>query len=95
MKSSKSNSDIIDSIILTAHGETLIAFSGLDSKPIIGDYALSNVLGIHKYCNDSLIMRPVSKTHQAIFCRRCGLRLVIPITIKTYWQLLQYLRRFN
>ena len=81
---------MIEPIKLTEFGEMLESYP--DSK--VGDEReLSTCIGVHGTCSGWVDIKQVSKTHQAILCRSCNLRVVIPKEIKTYGQLRQYLKK--
>jgi len=45
---------------------------------------------MHEECG-SVDFKSISATHNAIYCRHCGLRVAIPKEIDTYGKLRQYL----
>ncbi|HEC66688.1 MAG TPA: hypothetical protein ENI23_15535 [bacterium] len=54
---------------------------------------LSLVLGLHDICMGWVDFNQTTKTHFALVCRRCKLRLVIPLTIKTFGQLRKHFNK--
>ncbi len=44
----------------------------------------------HAVCGGFCHLTPISKTHQAISCVKCNLRVEFPIEIETYGQLREY-----
>lgn len=83
-------------IILTAVGETLI---GREMGNLKDTNAIFNVqhgeifescIGVHELCTGFIDCKPVSKSHNALLCRRCGLRIVIPIAVSTFGKLRQW-----
>lgn len=44
----------------------------------------------HGVCNGFIDFAPVSKTHQALNCRKCNLRFVFPVEIETIKELHQF-----
>ena len=51
---------------------------------------LSSCVGIHDFCNCWMDRTHATKTHDAIVCRGCHLRVLFPKEIKTYGQLRAY-----
>ena len=79
---------MIEPIVLTEHGETLRGYP--DSRG--GDEGeLYTCIGVHDVCNCWMDIRRASWTHNALLCRGCGLRVVIPMDVKTYGDLRQHL----
>jgi len=52
-------------------------------------------IGYHSMCGGSLDIRPISTSHQAINCRSCNLRIVIPMSVKTPEELKEYMSTTN
>ncbi len=44
-------------------------------------------IGVHSLCWGFMHMHQVSKTHNALHCKKCGLRIVISNKLKTYGDL--------
>ena len=80
-------------IVLNKIGETMI-FKGLgpveDNNVLGGEQA-----GVHQHCEGEISVSPISDSHQAIFCKKCGLRVLIPIGIKTYEDLRAHLSKLQ
>lgn len=55
------------------------------------DRQLSSCVGIHEYCNSWMDRTQATKTHDAIVCRGCHLRVLFPKKVKTYGDLRQAL----
>ncbi|MFY9462176.1 MAG: hypothetical protein WAP51_03165 [Candidatus Sungiibacteriota bacterium] len=81
-------------IQLTAEGDLLREY------PPSGDYfvdhtrdnhELSSCVGVHDFCNSWMDRIRATKTHDAIVCRGCHLRVLFPKKIKTYGDLRQFL----
>ena len=81
-------------IQLTAEGDLLREY------PPSGDYfvdhtrddrELSSCVGVHDFCNSWMDRTRATKTHDAIVCRDCHLRVLLPKEIKTYGELRQVL----
>lgn len=49
-------------------------------------------IGIHEICNGYVNIKQNSRTHHALLCPNCGLRIPIPIWVKTYGDLRKALR---
>lgn len=82
-------------IKLTVYGETLEVKRGVaDETPMNGSSNGSSVKPImtHNVCNGCLDLVRISAKHQAIICRECLLRVVFPLTVKTFGDLRRYLR---
>lgn len=76
-------------IVLTESNETLSIRKPRTDDSIDGAYADLGI-GIHKICKSTVCCREVSETHRAIFCKGCGLRLVVPLEIDTYDKLAKW-----
>jgi len=50
-------------------------------------YRESTMWGQHEECGGLLWVPKISKSHRAIVCQNCNLRVPIPIEIKTYGEL--------
>jgi len=81
-------------IQLTAESDMLREY------PPSGDYfvdhtrdggALSTCVGVHDFCNCWMDRTRATKTHDAVVCRGCHLRVLFPKEIKTYGQLREHL----
>lgn len=55
------------------------------------DKELGYCVGVHAYCNGWMDRTGATKTHSAIVCRQCHLRVLFPNTVKTYGELRQAL----
>lgn len=55
------------------------------------DCELSCCVGVHDYCDGWVDRTRVTKTHDALICRRCRLRVLFPKEVKTYGELRQAL----
>ncbi len=86
-------------IVLDEFGATLLksqepyVFQTRGYQGYRDDDELRLCVGVHDVCGGWVDRKPVSKTHDAIVCRSCYLRVVIPKldTIRTYGELRQYL----
>ncbi len=52
---------------------------------------LGSCVGVHEFCNCWMDRARATKTHDAIVCRRCHLRVLFPKEVKTYGDLRQAL----
>jgi hypothetical protein len=73
-------------IVLTEFGETMkgTQVCNKTDNSLIEAYHAGVV---HDVCNGWFSLRPDSKTHNVLRCDGCGLRIPIPIEIKTYGDL--------
>lgn len=79
-------------IQLTPEGDMLREYPPSDSgNHTRDDRELSNCVGVHDYCNGWVDRNRATKTHDALSCRRCRLRVLFPQEIKTYGELRQAL----
>lgn len=79
-------------IVLTEYGDALSEYPNSDPEKYP---QLSTCIGAHDICNGWMDIHEISKTHSAITCRKCGLRVVIPKEIDTYHKLKKYFVQFN
>lgn len=83
-------------IILTEFGETLLEpLADSDEYHTHDDTPLKSNIGVHDICNGWVDLKGVSETHQAIVCRSCQLRVVIPKIIETYGELRKYFVQYQ
>lgn len=78
-----------DLIVLSASGEALRPYPDsdmADGKP------LGMCIAVHYICNGFVDLKEVSPTHNAIVCRSCHWRVVIPNSIETFGELRQWAR---
>lgn len=86
-------------IILTDIGDELLEYPpsgttfGVDHTG--DDNKLSICVGVHAVCRGWVDRREVTKTHDAICCRVCNLRVSFPKRITTYGELRQHLAELN
>ncbi len=79
---------MIKPIVLTSFGETLRGYPGSNA----GDEGkLGSCIGVHDVCDGWVDIKEISTTHNAIVCRGCSLRIVVPASLKTYGELRTYL----
>jgi len=55
------------------------------------DHNLGSCVGVHERCNGWMDRHAATKTHDAIVCRKCHLRVLFPKQAKTYGELRQAL----
>lgn len=86
-------------IVLTQYGERLgedpLELRGVYTVHLRDDGSLRHSIGVHDTCNAWMDVREVSLTHNALVCRQCGLRVVIPKEVETYRQLRDHFSEFN
>lgn len=74
-----------DPIRLSYFGETMLpAGADADAMDVLLD------IGRHAVCEGAIGLHAVSETHRAVSCRKCGLRVIVPVGVATYGDL----RRF-
>ena len=78
---------MFEPILLNKYGEKLNKHPDASCED---ERRLSSPIGLHAFCNGWVDIRKVSETHQAIICRVCKLRIIIPIEIKNYGDLRKY-----
>ena len=78
-------------IVLTEFGETLLSSSSTEVRKKL-DIELDLVAGVHKICKGWMDVMSVSDTHNALICRRCKLRVVIPNHIRSWKQLSTHMK---
>lgn len=81
-------------IQLTSEGDLLREYP--PSRDYFSDHTRDNhelncCVGVHDYCNSWMDRMRATKTHDAIVCRGCHLRVLFPKEIKTYGELRQVL----
>jgi len=77
-------------IVLTEYGETLTSQTNVTDETQLG-YGVHG----HNLCGGFVDIFEVSTTHNALHCRRCGLRVVIPKEVDTLGKLQEYFCQFN
>ena len=82
----------IEPIVLTGFGETMVKinYTKEEAKLTSGRY-----IGIHDICRGFLDICGISRTHKAIFCRACHLRIVVPVSVVTIKDLRDYLHKLQ
>ncbi|MBD3250853.1 hypothetical protein GF380_00015 [Candidatus Uhrbacteria bacterium] len=79
----------LEPILLNAFNERLLEYPPNHpmGKHTRDHDELGSCIGIHDICRGWVDLKHISRTHHAIVCRSCGLRVVIPVDIQTYGQL--------
>src|SRR4029077_17592573 len=67
-------------ILLNEFGERLVAFFDEEEE----DSELLGGTGRHEFCECWISLHEISKTHNAVCCEMCNLRIVIPKEVNTY-----------
>lgn len=73
-----------DLITLTDFGEALAPYPGSD---LADDRTLGLCIATHHVCRGFVDLKEVSINHNAIVCRACSLRIVIPAGVETFGDL--------
>ena len=88
----------LDPIRLTKEGDFLIESEPKVNWRDICPYLVTHTknedkigMSIHGYCHGWLDLRRTTETHNALFCRACYLRVALPLEIKTYGELRNYI----
>jgi hypothetical protein len=76
----------LEPIRLTLDGDYLCEYSSSD-RHLQDDSELDLCIGVHQNCNGFMDRHRATNIHDAISCRKCYLRIVIPREIKTYGDL--------
>ncbi|MCX6778718.1 MAG: hypothetical protein NTU97_00605 [Candidatus Magasanikbacteria bacterium] len=87
-------------IMLTSAGDVLVERLPQPTSsiyPCLVDHtrdeqSLDGSLGVHEYCRGWMDRFRATKTHDALLCRKCYLRVLFPREIKTYGELRKYLQ---
>ena len=79
---------MIRPITLTSFGEEMTGYPGSNESE---DSKLGVCIGVHEICEGFLDIKKISTTHNAIVCRSCHLRIVIPASLQTYGDLRAHL----
>lgn len=53
------------------------------------DHELTSCVGLHSYCNGWIDRNRATKTHDALSCRKCHMRVLFPKEVKTYGEFRQ------
>jgi len=81
------------SLQLNSYGDTIELYGFDMTSPDQEKVRLRGELGSHYVCEGRCTLRDISETHQAIVCRCCNLRVVIPSNIKTYGALFAHFKK--
>ena len=72
-------------IKLNEYGETLNGYPDISDERELELECCVGTHGVH--CRGFMDIQQVSETHQALTCRRCNFRLLLPISVRTYGDL--------
>ena len=75
-------------ILISEHGDMIEgypSFSGISNNT--DETELNTCVGVHMVCNGWIDINTTSVTHKALTCRKCKMRIVIPLEIKTFGDL--------
>ncbi len=76
-------------IVLSSLNEVMNGYSEETKE----EATLSGCIGSHQVCGDWIDIKSISRTHNAIICRGCNMRIPIPVAIKTYAGLRVYFEK--
>lgn len=82
-------------IVLTQYGEKLCESYNPQENHTHDEDKLSTIIGAHSVCNGYLDIKKISSGYNAILCRNCHLRVVIPETITTYKELREFFKELQ
>jgi len=71
-------------IVLNEYGESFIGRYFEETE------LLDDMIGYHEVCGGSMNIIPASPAFNALVCRRCGLRIMVPNRIRTFRELRLY-----
>lgn len=99
------NSIPLKPIILTDRGERLLEKPSSKPSSIWDGFyqyflqhtrnkdSFTDPIGIHQFCKGEVSLRQVAKGYNALFCPKCGMRILLPTEIKTYGELRKFLSK--
>ena len=74
---------MLNKIVLNTFGETLLPYPGCeDNDPNKSEP--ESAIGVHEMCDGWVDILEVSANYQAIICRQCNLRILVPKEINTW-----------
>lgn len=86
----------VEPIVMDNEGEALVPIlkAGSVAARVFDneDLLKEPIVGCHQFCGANMLKRNVSKTHFAIFCARCSLRVTVPKTVATYGDLREHFK---
>ena len=84
---------MVEPIVLDKNtGEILLGYPGSEQ----GDEGeLWCCIGVHEICRGWVDIKPISTTHQALVCRSCGMRILVPASVKTFGDLRSFFNKKN
>lgn len=79
----------LDPILLTAEGDILEEYPPYGNEGFLVDHTrdedkINLTAGVHALCNGWVDRHEATKTHNALVCRRCHLRVPFPKSVTTY-----------
>lgn len=80
----KSGLHTLSEIILTKEGDRLLEIGGGDYHRDMPVCVGGNAIGVHKYCMGMVRVYRTSQDWHTVHCRRCSLRVQVPIAMSTY-----------
>ncbi len=87
---------MLSPVVISEVGETLVGYPA-NRQGVVTDQEDHSTLSIsvHGICNGFTDRKNISSTHDAIVCRSCFLRVVIPKSVITYNDLRSHFSRWN
>jgi hypothetical protein len=77
-------------IILNELGETLLDYFYPENRTPEDRKFAGSAVGVHEFCKGFVDLQEISKTHNAICCRFCHMRIAIPKEVDTFGKLRQW-----
>lgn len=79
----------LDPILLTAEGDMLEEYPPHGNEGFLVDHTrdedkVNSTAGVHAHCNGWVDRHETTKTHNALVCRKCHLRVSFPKSVTTY-----------
>jgi hypothetical protein len=75
-------------IVVNEVGEKILLTHGTEDIHKLGG-------DIHKYCGGETSFHQISASQQVLSCKRCNLRIPLPLNLLTYGDLREYLKNFQ
>lgn len=83
-------------IVITEYGERLREYpSRIGDDHATDADVLNCCIGIHEVCSSWIDIRKVTAIHQALICRGCHLRVIIPAAVRTYGDLRKHFAKLQ
>jgi len=84
---------MIEPITMTKYNEILDVPQRSKLDRMFDEACLTTLvaIGTHRFCEGFVDLKQVSEEWNVLHCVGCGLRIIVPIEIRTYGQLRKYL----